>query len=186
MFNKNIKWNKIITHPLFVGIVVALISIWGTHQYDLKTIEYQKSLEENLVVDFLGQHEFIVKPNEKYKFNGILIYNPSSKQISVKEILMYAPKTWFEEKNKSQKQKPQINLPSLPKIGEEEQTKFQPYMEIPSGKIEQMKGFFTLITPSKEDDYYLKFCVITYSSKQFCTRDNLIIHVRMNQTLIYQ
>jgi len=135
-----------------------------------------------LVLDFLGQHEFIAKPNETYRFNGILVYNPSAKVISVREIIMYAPNNWFE-KPTNQQQKPEVNLPRLPEIGKEQETEFQPYMEIPSGKIEQMKGLFFLKTPSKEDDYYLRFCAVTYDDKQFCTKDNLIIHVRLNQTL---
>ena len=179
----NIVSSKTVKHPLFVGIIVALVSIFLTHQYDLRTIEYQKSLEETLVLDFLGQHEFIAKPNERYRFNGILIYNPSAKVISVREIVMYAPNSWFEKPIDQPQQRPEINLPKLPEIGKEQQIEFQPYMEIPSGKIEQMKGMFFLKTPSKEDDYYLRFCAVTYDDKQFCTKDNLIIHVRVNQTL---
>lgn len=183
MSNKNIDWNVIVKHSLFVGIIVAIISIWGTHQYDIRTLQYEKSLEESLVVDFLGQQEFVAKPNERYKFNGILIYNPSSKTIGVKDIIMYVPEGWFEKENKTIEQKPEVNLPTLPKIEEKEQIKFQPYMEIPPGKIEQMRGFFSMTTPSKEDDYYLRFCAMTYNNRQFCTQDTLIIHVRVNQTL---
>lgn len=179
----NIDWNKVVKHPLFIGIVVALISIGGTHQYDLKTIEYEKTLEEKLVVVFLGQHEFIAKPNQSYRFNEVLIYNPSTKSIGVKDMVMYAAEGWFEKSTGKSPQKPEVNLPKFPEIGKEQQTEFQPYMEIGSGKIERMKGLFFLQTPSKEDDYYLKFCAITYDNKQFCTSDTLIIHVRANQTL---
>jgi hypothetical protein len=180
MDRKRVK--KLTKHPLFIAVIVAIISISGTHYYDLQTIQYEKSLEESLVVDFLGQHEFNALPDTAYRFSEIFIYNPSPKTVSIKQVLMYTPNEWSESSQEKQEE-PNVNIPSLD-IVEQPNPEFQPYMEIDSGKIEKIKGVFFLETPSKEDDYYIKFCAITYDNKQFCTKDSLIIHVNPNQPLI--
>ncbi|MBI2572823.1 hypothetical protein HYV86_03110 [Candidatus Woesearchaeota archaeon] len=181
------NWKQVVKHPLFVALITvlitALITVPSTHYYDLKTIQYEHSLEERLLVDFIGQHEFIGKPNDPFNFNAIVIHNPSAKPIGVKDVKIYFPTEWTDKASEQKYEEPKINRPEIPIITNNLQNHFQPYMEIQPGKFELMRGVFQLKTPSKEGDYYLTFCAITYDEMEFCTKDNLIIHVRSNATL---
>ena len=176
-----LNWKDFLKHPLVVALLVALISIpltaWITYHYAVKSIDYEKNLEENLIVGFIDGNEFNATKDTFYSYDKISIENPSGKQINVKQ-LTYNPLLieWFDNNLKpNETQKVQQDIPPLKNT--DFQKKFEPFMSLSAGQISQMDGYFYLRTPSKQGTYYLKVCALTYSNKEFCAKDYLILHV---------
>lgn len=168
------KKSLILKHPLLSVLISVALTALLTYLITISAINY----ENELSLKFLGENEITVPPNQAIDFNGIVIYNPTNKKISLKNMYVDRPASWINnqqplpEQNGERNNEDKIvyNIPNL--VNE-----YTPYMVLESGDTKLMSGKFTFTAPSKEGTYALEFYTLTLDDKRYNLDKRLIVNV---------
>lgn len=184
--NKSNKFSwDFLNKPLYVAIISATIGaiLGGLFGYHIAISSIQYERQEDLIIGIFGSKEYFVVSGKEYRYNKLMISNPTQNKIVIETLYYKASNNWFEQlETKNITDGPsKINTPSLPLI-DEPPVEITPYMEIPPNDNVPMKGEFRLL-PRKTGTYYFQFCAITISKKEFCSKDVIILNVMDNLTL---
>jgi len=163
----------LLKHPLLTGIILVLLTAFLTYLITINSIDY----ENELSVRFIGENTITVPPNQTIDFNGITVYNPTGKKVSLKDMYIERSNNWINYQPISPNQKETkedigitYNIPTLV-------NDYAPYMALESGETKLMLGQFKLSAPYKEGRYELNFYVETLDGKKYYIDRKLIVNV---------
>lgn len=168
------KKSLILKHPLLSVLISVALTALLTYFVTISAINY----ENELSLKFLGENEITVPPSQTIDFNGIVIYNPTSKKVSLKNMYVDRPASWINNQRQVSEQDGEENnedevIYNVPGLVQD----YAPYMVLESGDTKLMSGQFTLTAPSKEGKYALSFYTLTLDGKRHEVDKKLIIEV---------
>lgn len=183
---RNINWIDLRNYLIF-GLIIALISVFLTHQYDKENIEYQQELsyKQKVIVGLLEPTRFQAQPNKIYPYNLVVLTNPTDKKITIHHVTMYHQPEWEEKEEgklvnitiqKQDIEKPQT-FPPLSEGKIENANEFKPFMELEPGDSKVISAVWLIKTPRREDNYTFNICATTFTEEEYCANDKLLIEV---------
>lgn len=170
---KKEKKYSLLKHPLLAIILSVILTALFTYLITAHFI----NVENELSVSFIGENKITAPPNETISFNGITIYNPTDKKVSISNVYVERPYEWIKyQPNKevleSDSEEKDFSY-SIPEIV----TDYKPYMVLERGETKLMSGQFNLKAPPKEGTYQLNFYVKTEDGKKYYIDRKMIVEV---------
>lgn len=165
--------NYLLQHPLLLVIISVVLTAFLTF---VITAHFM-NLENELSVRFIGENKIITPPNNTIAFNGITIYNPTSKKVSINNVYVERSSDWIKNQYREDINKTTQGQENITYVIPEIVNNYSPYMILESGETKLMNGQFNLKVPNKEGIYELNFYVETLDGKKYYVDRKMIIEV---------
>ena len=158
-------------------LMAIILSVILTAAFTFLITSHFMDVENELSVRFIGENKIITPPNETIAFNGITIYNPTSKKVGIGNVYVERTADWIKYQpdkiiNKNVQTQEEISY-SIPEIVND----YEPYMVLESGETKLMSGQFSLNVPSKEGLYELNFYIETLDGERYYVDRKMIVEV---------